>query len=260
MKRIILSAAVCAFFGIAGCKQNTQPGVNSIAKKVQGGGIPFIQGSSGLNYAGTFQVDNTVGHDVDSFESSASEALVYLWDTSSSVPVSGGTVTVNGTSIPTMDHSADGNGVYYMANSANGQTVPMAYDGSKLIFSVAGNSNWAALKDTISYTNKQMSLSAPGIADTLSASSGFTISWPYNTGSTDTVVVQLIGDTSYYVASTSDNGSYTVTPAMLSGFSTGSTLKVLVTRITYKYATASDGRVYVMGCYSREDDEHPLKP
>ncbi len=260
MKRILLSFVVMSFFGIAGCKQNTQPGTNSIAKKGLNGPVPFISGSTGLNYSGTFQVDNTPGHDIYGYATSASEAIVYLWDTSSSVPVSGGTITVNGTSIPTIDHSADGNGLYYMANSANGQTVPMHYDGSQLIFSVAGNSNWGAFTDTISYVNKQMSLSAPAIGDTLSASSGFSISWSHNSGSTDTIAVQLIDDSSYYVTTTADNGSFTVTPAMLTGFSTGSTISVLVTRITYKYATASDGRVYVMGCTTCEDDDHALNP
>jgi|GEM_PF-5478461 len=261
MKRIALSIVIVSIFGIVSCKQSSQPGTTGTNTQHKGGGIPFTAqwGTTG-NLAATFQIDNNITHYPDSTSSSGSESEVYLWDSASSVAVSGGTVTINGTSIPTMDHTADGDGLYYMLNSGNGQTVPMLYNGSQLIFAVSGNSNFAALKDTIAYVNKQVTISSPALYDSLSASAGFTITWPHNSGSTDTMSVELIGDTSYYVKGTPDNGTFSVTPTMLTGFSTGSQISVIVTRITYKYATASDGRQYVMACYSAENDIHGLKP
>ena len=261
MKRILLSFVVMSFFGIAGCKQNSQPSMIGSSTQHKGGGIPFTSewGATG-NLAATFQIDNSVTNYADSVSASGAEAVAYLWDSASSVAVSGGTVSINGTTMPTMDHSADGNGIYYLMNSGNSETVPMAYDGSQLIFSVSGNSNFSALTDTIAYVNKQLSLSSPVLYDTLQKSSGFTISWPYNSGSTDTIAIELIDDTSYYVTGTYDNGSFTVTSSMLTGFPTGSLINVAVTRIKYKYATDANGRQYVMACYSSENDEHPLKP
>lgn len=259
MKKLILAAGIILAMGTGGCKQNSQPNLSGTAAK-HGGPIPFTEGWSGGNLSATFEIDNCLTHYADSFETDGAVALAYLWDSSSSASVSGGTVALNGTSMPTVDHSADGDGVYYSFNSGAGQTVPMKYDASSLVFSVSGNSNFAALSDSISYVNKKMTLSAPGIADSLSASSGFTISWPHVSGSVDTIAIELHGDTSTYLTSTSNNGSFSVTPAMLSNFGAGTTITVAVTRITYKYATASDGRNYVLACYSCENDEHPLKP
>ena len=260
MKRIAFLVAIASMAGTVGCKQDSQPPMSVSNTQHKGGGIPFTEqwGVTG-NLAATFQVDNSVTNYADSTSASGAEAVVYLWDSASSVAVSGGTVSINGSAMPTMDHSVDGDGIYYLLNAGNSETVPMVYDGSPLIFSVSGNSNFSALRDTIAYVNRQLTLSSPALYDTLQKSSGFTISWPHNSGSMDTVAIELIG-TSYYVTGTSDNGSFTVTSSMLSGFTTGTLINVAVTRINYKYATDVNGRQYVMACYSTENDEHPLKP
>jgi hypothetical protein len=258
MKPIIFTTAICLLF-VMGCKSSTtSPSlVSTITKK---GGIPFSVGWAGTNYAATFQLNNINTNYPDGLSNSSSEAIVYLWDSTSNVSVSGGTVSINSTSVPSIDHSADGGGVYYQLNTGNSQTVPILYNGSSLAFNVAGTVAFPALTDTINYVNRQMALTAPATTDSLSASTGFTISWNHNSGSTNTVVVELIGDTSYYQTTTTNNGSFTVTPTMLTGFSTGSTIEVSVMRMNYKEASDTYGRNYVMANYSTELDYHPLNP
>ena len=254
MLRKSLSLLVC-LLGVQACTQSGAPPVPRSKT------IPFTSAAwTAANYSATFQVSKTLTKGLDSATFADEEAAITLWD--SGTTVSGGTVTINGTTVPSVDESSHGGGTYYALSSPLGQTVPIAFDGSKLVFAASGSTQFAALKDSLYYVNKEMAITSPGVADTLSKSAGFTIAWSHNSGSGNTVVIQLIaiGDTAYDEEVVSDNGSFTITPAMLTNFGTKEDLQVMLTRITYIDTTASDGRLYAMASYSREVDHHYLKP
>ncbi len=93
---------------VAGCSQS--PSLVAPSSKQ----IPFTSESwVSTNYAATIQLYKTTTWFPDTVSGVDSEALVYLWDTTDNVPVSGGTVTMNSTTIPINDESAFGGGKYY---------------------------------------------------------------------------------------------------------------------------------------------------
>ncbi len=248
--------AIIVLIAFAGCKQSSSP---SATKGT--GPIPFVSGSwVGSNYAATFQICKVVTNYADSTSSSGEQALVSLWDSSTSVPIAGGTVDINSTALPQVNHSFDGGGINYELSTAASQTVPMVFDGSQLVFSVSGSSSFAALADTLNFVNKEMSITVPGIGDTVSKGAGFALAWSHVASSPNTVVIQIIGDSSYSENVVSDNGAFTITSAMLTGFSSGNNIEVVATRITYLDKTAPDGRNYAMASFSRVCNFYPLKP
>jgi hypothetical protein len=180
-------------------------------------------------------------------------AEVDLWDTVDLVPVSGGSVTMNGTALSLINMTSYGGGKYYQLSSALGQTVPFSYSGGQLIFSATGSSSFAALADTFAYVNKDMNITSPSIySPAISKSAGFTLTWGYNSGSTDTIMVNVYDDSSGgIIRMCSDNGSTTFTSTDLASFKTGE-LHISVSRMSYKYATDGSGRQYVMAAYTDE--------
>ena len=256
MNKTTIPAIVIILMVIGGCQHSTTP--LSSGNRV----IPFASATwNANNYAATFLIYQEATKGLGTSAFSDSDALVMLWDSGSSV--NGGTVKINSTIVPTVDHTSGGGGINYELSSLSGQIVPMTCNGSQLIFSASGSADFSALADTLDFVNKKMNITAPAIGDSISKSAGFTLSWGYNGGSTNTVVLQLSahGDTAFYeTALASDNGSYSVPPGVLSDFAAGDTLAVSLTRITYLDKTASDGRLYAMASYSRELDYHYLKP
>ncbi len=69
-----------------------------------------------------------------------------------------------------------------------------------------------------------------------------------------------MGDSSYSEQVVPDNGSFTITSAMIAGFSSGYDLQAIVTRITYVEGADALGRNYAMASYSRMCNFYPVTP
>ena len=214
-----------------------------------------------IGASSTFETNKETVANPDSSNVVLEHAEVDLWDSTDQGPVNGGTVTMNGTPITPVDYTADSGGYSYILDIAAGQTVPISFSGGPLVFSVSGSSKFVALTDTTTFPNRDMNVTAPGIGATVSKSSGFTINWSNNVGSSQTIVIRVSGDTTGAVQYiTTDNGSLTVPSTDLSAFTTGGRCRVSVSRISYKYTTDTYGRTYVMAAWTTSTIYHYMVP
>ncbi len=243
MRLIILLVTT---IGFGSCTSNID--VSATKTKI----LPFLTGSWAQdNYSATFQDYKVVNKFSGPVSATQSLAVAYLYDTIASTSVDGGTVSINGSSLTKINNGAKG--VEYLLNSTAGNTVPLIFNGSSHIFSVAGSGDFASMTDTVSSPKAEVNITSPTVSSSLPLSSGFTITWDVPSGTTSDIFIQ-IRDTSLanpYQVVTSDNGSYTITSGNLSAFHAGH-VAVSVTRINSKDAVASGGRKYAIGVYSTE--------
>ncbi len=217
------------------------------------------------NYAATFFVDKWTMTNVDGSSGSDKQVSVTLWNPSSHVPVSGGTVTLNSTVIPFSASSSASNGFDYQLDQAAGQSVPISLNGSPLVISVSGSSQFSALTDSIAFPNQDIIVTAPAVGRTISKSSDLTIKWDYIPGSSDSITISVFvavdsipfGNAvgSFTIA---DNGSFTVPASTFSSFNTGDGVTISVKRYDEKYGEDLLGRRYIMESSTESNVNHLL--
>jgi hypothetical protein len=252
-KLLIVISAIASTM-MVGCASTNSP--NATRNE-----IPLF--SNGGPYAATFETHKEVMEMFDSTGKLLDEdAVAYLWNTSDSavrVPVAGGTVSMNGTSLTLVDETANGGGKYYQNDVNFDNTVPFSTSGGSLVFSASGGASFAGLADSITFPNSDIHVTAPTFSTSISKSAGFTVTWNYISGSTNSIAIQVIGDSSgYQLYLVSDNGNYSVPSADLSAFS-GNT-RVRVSRISYKSARDASNRNYAMVAYTTSTIYHSLVP
>jgi hypothetical protein len=207
------------------------------------------------NIAASFFVDKWRMTAVDGTTASDKQVNVSFGNPDIHLPVSGGTVTMNSTMIPYSSISNDSIGYTYQLDSAAGQSVPILFNGSPLVFSVSGSSQFAALTDSITFPNEDMNVTAPAVGAKISKSSDLTVRWDYVPGGVDSItLIVFVADDSDSVPlgnevaffTIGDNGSLTVPASTFSSFPAGEGLTISVKRYNEKYGVDPLGRRYLM--------------
>ncbi len=189
-------------------------------------------------------------------------ASATLWSTASADPVFGGAVQMNSTMLPFS--------TAYLVDSSQtgGPSLPISFNGGPVVFSISGSSQFPALTDSITFPSRDIHVTSPSAGSAISQSAGFTITWDYTPGSTDSIVISYgapvgidavvsnqpmidSGSGLYSTGfATGDNGSFTVPPSALSDFITGDQLSIEVTRYREKYGMDKLGHKYIMEAYT----------
>jgi hypothetical protein len=185
-----------------------------------------------------------------------------FWNADSAFNIAAGAVTLNGVPV---EEQVLGHGTTYH-NSFNAQydaasAVPLRFDGSSHLFDVSGNGYFAPLHDSLASPASDVNISSPHVTDSLSKGAGFTVTWTPGNAQTAFIMVVDTATTEHKVFGREipDNGSYTVTPADLSGLAPGPII-LRVEHGNFKEGTASDGRTYYMVVYAVEDLHTFMRP
>jgi hypothetical protein len=178
---------------------------------------------------------------------------VHLWNPDSMNSVSGGTIYINNQAIPRL--TVQGNTWYQ--NTDNSYNVPLSLDGTYHVFNVSGAPGYPAFVDSLRSPASPTVITYPAATDTLSKSTGVTITWS-PTSSVDALRV-VIQDTSRSVGSKAivkdlpgNSGSVTITPADMSNLKLGR-IRVSVFRGNNTNGTVSSGQKYRLVVYSSQE-------
>jgi hypothetical protein len=146
-----------------------------------------------------------------------------------------GTVAINGVDLYTQYYPTNSH-TQYSTETATGSaavSIPYSFNGDYVVFNSTGNAYFPALRDSVKSPMADLTISYPTPNDTVSKSTGFSLTW--NGVGADAAYV-VISDSSQHGFSKhiSDNGSCSITTGDLSSFSPGPILIILV-RGNYNY-------------------------
>jgi hypothetical protein len=223
------------------------PGVFGCAQSVS------INGPAPIN-GGAFNVYKSVVTDTNGIPFFDEEAIVSLYD--SGILVSGGAVTIDSMVIPPWGNTI----VSYQLDSASGQSVPILLNGAQVVFSVSGSSQYPPLRDSVTFPNRDMKVTAPTAGATVSKSAGFSVTWDYVPNSSDSIELDVVkestgGNTIYNIA---DNGSFMVPASALSVFNTGDWVLISMYRHKITYGVDKLGHQYDMEAWSKSSSYHRM--
>lgn len=189
------------------------------------------------------------------------EANFHFWNPDSMPKaVSAGEVKINGNVVPRYQ---DAKGVFYAGNGLDA-TIPLPFDGSYQVFTIAGDAGYPAFVDSVRSPNGATSIAFPMPTDTVSKSAGFTITW--NADPTLDGIYVNISDTCRQVGCKrfskrmeGDPGSLTISAAELATLQPGP-ITIMVGRGNYKFGEVGTGKKYRLLVYSSQTTEATLRP
>jgi hypothetical protein len=173
------------------------------------------------------------------------QALIYLSHPDSTASVDGGTVIINGVTIPKRAK----NGITWY-QTLDTDAVPLTFNGANHVFAVTGTTAFPAMADSIQSPIGETNITAPLPGDTVSKATGFSLTW----GPTDAVtgVHIAVADTAMHEfrkTLTANSGSYTVSYTDIAGLATGP-LSITVTRGNVKQQDLSSSQSYELSIYT----------
>lgn len=177
----------------------------------------------------------------------------HFWHIDSAKSVSAGTIYVNGQPLPR--YAKDGHTWYQNKNVSD--SVPIIVDGRHHVFTATGGPGYPAFTDSLHAPLNPTVINFPAPSDTLSISSGATITW----GPVSTVdwVQIVIRDTTFSSQKKiirknvpSNSSSVTITSAELSDLKPGR-IWVSVTRGNTTTGTAGPDQKYRLALYSSQE-------
>ena len=151
-------------------------------ERASAGALGTLRLPSNTDYSANFVVGRSVYHRTGYLPLSVDRASVLLWSDDSSYNCYGGTVTLNGDTL--VAKRLNNRSTHYKLESRSGANavVPLTYDGSWHVFRVSGNGLcFPSFVDSLRTPNAPVAVTFPTINDSISKSSGATLSW--NSGS-----------------------------------------------------------------------------
>lgn len=239
-KSVLAASLVIAGMFLWGCDQlkdiTTAP-ESSSPTTVAGQPVPDFSAIPG--HGGTMA---TIGFDFSDFGITVPLSVGYAQFGQPGVDA--GVVTVNG---DTLAMSSGGSSVNYSSfnSSIPSSLAHVNFDGTPHTWNISGSTAVPAFSGSVT-SPSTFSISKPAANDTITKSSGMTITWTGTSGSDSVMIVlkSMAGSSSFVKAGLPNSGSYQIASANLTDFKAGSALLFVV---KYRYVLkASNSRNYAI--------------